>query len=599
MSFFINTGFRTGFFSLAALLLLIFQSTLCAQWVTEDYPMRAGWNAIWLSTDASHDSIQNLVSGHSQDLGSGSEEVIKEVWRWNPNSSTARFNQTPEGPPTQADNPIQPDTQWFVYERGVPANTTITTFSANAAYLVRVADGAADITLQITGKPVPPNVSWSSSGLNFFGFPMQTPDNVSARNFEAFLAASDSLSVGTDIFRYVGGPLGVANPVAAGAPRLTAVSRGQAYWIRSGQYSGYYGPLRVTVARFGLDFGDTTAAVTLRVENVTSQAVIATLTPTASVAAPASQSAVAGDVPLLLRSPLNPTTGQFTYDSLAAPSPHLLAAGEFKEFVIAVDRASMAGTAGDVFQSILQITDSLNISRIDLPVRAVTTSRAGLWVGAALATQVDQVTSAPDPQPDGTAVTAVTRDSGAEAPAKFPIRLIIHRSDSGSIKLLQQVYIGLDTSGNMIVTPSEALLDPSTLKSARRLSSASFPLDHKVGWKVDDLGLSGRTRFVSVVNHTDATNPFLHTYHPDHDNKDAQFSPVNLDEGEESFTVRRLIDLSWEGTAAAIGLSELGWGSTVLGGAYREAVTGLRAKGINVRGTFVLWRVSSIGTLTE
>lgn len=584
---------------IAGILLYTCQFRADAQWVTEDYPMKAGWNAIWLSTDASHDTIQNLVNGHSQNLGSGNEEVIKEVWRWNPISSTARFNQAPEGPPAQADNPVQPDTQWFVYERGFPANTTMNTFAANAAYLVRVADGAADFTLQITGKPVPPNVSWSSSGLNFFGFPMQTPDSVANRNFEAFLASSSSLSVGADIFRYVGGPLGAANPVAVSAPRLTPVSRGQAYWIRSGQYSDYYGPLRVTVARSGLDFGDTTAALTLRVENVTSQAVTATLTPTASVAAPASQSAVAGNVPLVLRGALNPTTGQFTYNGLAAPSSHLLAAGEFREFVVAVDRAAMAGTAGDVFQSLLQITDSLNISRVDLPVRAVTTSRSGLWVGAALATKVDQVTAAPNPQPDGTATVAVTRDSAAETPASFPIRLIMHRSDSGAVKLLQQAYIGLNTSGNMIITPSEALLDPSTLKSARRVSSASFPLDHKVINSSADLGLSGLTRFTFVLSHTDATNPFLHIYHPDHDNKDAQFSPVNLLAGEESFTVRRRMDLSWEGTAAAIGLSELGWGSTVLGGTYLEVVTGLRAQGIIVRGTFVLRRVSSIGTLTE
>jgi hypothetical protein len=585
--------------AIAGILLCACQFRANAQWVTEDYPVKAGWNAIWLSADASHDSIQNLVNGHSQDLGGGSEEVIKEVWRWNPISSTARFNQVPEGPPAQADNPVQPDTQWFVYERGFPANTTMTTFVANAAYLVRVADGATDFTLQITGKPVPPNVSWSSSGLNFFGFPMQTPDNVADRNFEAFLAASSSLSVGADIFRYVGGPLGAANPAVVSAPRLTAMSRGQAYWIRSGQYSDYYGPLRVTVARFGLDFGDTTAAVTLRVENVTSQPVTATLAPAASVAAPASQSDVAGDVPLLLRSALNPTTGQFAYDSLAAASSHLLAAGEFREFVIAVDRAAMAGAAGDVFQSLLQITDSLSISRVDLPVRAVTTSRSGLWIGAAVATQVDQVTAAPNPQSDGTATVTVTRDAAAETPASFPIRLILHRADNGTVKLLQQVYIGLNTSGDMIITPSESLLDPSTLKNARRLSSASFPLDHKVNKTNADLGLSGFSRFSSVLGHAAATNPFLHIYHPDHDNKDPQFSPVNLPNGDESFTITRRIDLTWGGTAAAIGLSELGWGSTVLGGAYLEVVTGLRAQSIAVRGNFVLRRVSSIGTLTE
>jgi hypothetical protein len=278
---------------------------------------------------------------------------------------------------------------------------------------------------------------------------------------------------------------------------------------------------------------------------------------------------------------------------------HELAAGETKELVIVVDRPAMGGSAGDVFQSILQITDSLNISRIDLPVRAVTTSRAGLWIGAASVSQVDQISTAPVPVGDGTATVDVTTNADAEAPDDFPIRLILHRDESGVTRLLQQVYVGPDTNGDTIVAAKESLLDSNRLKDARRVSSSSFPLDEKVIKTGADLGLTGVASFRSVIGYAAATNPFVHAYHPDHDNKDAQFSPVYLLEGDESYTVARDIEFQFAADGTDIGLSELGWGSTVLGGHYKEIITGLRAQPITVKGTFLLRRVSDIGTLTE
>ena len=575
-------------------------SNVSAQWVTESYELKTGWNAIWLSSDASHDSIENLINGHLRDLGSGEEEIIKEVWKWNPIASASRFTQSPEAPPNNPDNPVQPDSQWFVYKRGFPANTTMTTFTANAAYLIRVADGvSSSFTLQITGRPIPPSLSWNGSGLNFFGFPLKTPLSTTDRNFERFLSLSDTLSTGADIFRYNGGPLGASNPVAVTAPRLEGMTRGQAYWIKSTEFSAYYGPLRVAIVRTGLDFGETSSVLTLRVENVTTRTVTATLTPASSVTPPTGQPALAGTVPLQVRGAFDPTTGQFSYDNLVTSMDHELAAGETKELVIVVDRPAMGGSAGDVFQSILQITDSLNISRIDLPVRAVTTSRAGLWIGAASVSQVDQISTAPVPVGDGTATVDVTTNADAEAPDDFPIRLILHRDESGVTKLLQQVYVGPDTNGDTIVAAEESLLDSNRLKDAHRVSSSSFPLDEKVIKTGADLGLTGVASFQSVIGYAAATNPFVHAYHPDHDNKDAQFSPVNLPEGDESYTVARDIEFQFAADGTDIGLSELGWGSTVLGGHYKEIITGLRAQPITVKGTFLLRRVSDIGTLTE
>ena len=96
--------------------------------------------------------------------------------------------------------------------------------------------GASNTSLSIKGRPVPPQYSWASSGLNFFGFPVETPDNVGTRNFEAFINYSVDLEAGPDIFKYDGGPI-TSNPSQVFALLFEPVSRNKAYWIRSSEFS--------------------------------------------------------------------------------------------------------------------------------------------------------------------------------------------------------------------------------------------------------------------------------------------------------------------------------------------------------------------------
>ena len=95
------------------------------------------------------------------------------------------------------------------------------------------------------------------------------------------------------------------------------------------------------------------------------------------------------------------------------------------------------------------------------------------------------------------------------------------------------------------------------------------------------------------------SNPFLHTYHPDHDNLDATFR-APLDRGVESYGVRRQITLNF--TAPATDFDSLTKGASSLNGDYIEVVTVLglntASRQYDVRGTFVLNRISDIATLT-
>ena len=85
------------------------------------------------------------------------------------------------------------------------------------------------------------------------------------------------------------------------------------------------------------------------------------------------------------------------------------------------------------------------------------------------------------------------------------------------------------------------------------------------------------------------SNPFVHRYHPDHDNLDPLFG-TKLAAGQESWTVNRAVTLTF--AASLPGVTDPAWGVSMLGGTYQEVVTGLRAQPITTSGLFILYRVA-------
>jgi len=97
-----------------------------------------------------------------------------------------------------------------------------------------------------------------------------------------------------------------------------------------------------------------------------------------------------------------------------------------------------------------------------------------------------------------------------------------------------------------------------------------------------------------------ASNPFLHTYHPDHDNLDATFQH-ELPGGSESYGISRQITLSLNSPGSDfVSLTQFG---QAFQGAYTETITmtglGNATRTFNVAGTFALSRISSIPVLTR
>ncbi len=358
-------------------------SAVSAQWVKESYPLKAGWNGIWLSMDCSDRSIEEVLESHPQ---------IVEIWRWNPLASSVQFIDSPSAP-------IDPDAKWAVWRRGDVSNSTIAKLTGNASYLISVAPGTPAFNWELVGKPLVPAYRFSSSGLNFIGFPVQSPDSSALRNFDTYFSYSAILKNNPSLFTYRGGPISSAlpkNPYPITTPRFAAVSRGKAYWVKSHQYSDYYGPLQVTVLGIGgIDFGRKLNTVTVRVKNVTdplrNESVTARFEMVASLPAPGGMTA-AEMLPLRVRG-LRDSHLNYIYTPMGEVGQHVeltLAPGESQDLVLNANRMEMQ-EADRQYEAILQVTDSLGHSRIDLPVSGVGSSREGMWVGAAVLNSVDRV----------------------------------------------------------------------------------------------------------------------------------------------------------------------------------------------------------------
>jgi len=330
--------------------------------------------------------------------------------------------------------------------------------------------------------------------------------------------------------------------------------------------------------------------------------------------------------------------------------------GSEVEIVLGVDRAEMAAMGESDFAAVLRFTDSLGLSRVDIGASATTPSRAGLWVGNAVVDQVSQyikqyvtATNTSDfhgilnqknltigvNNPSGTNVLpwAVSPDeqlryewdantglvlvfgldtatgrmntgtylqkgpivTNLTAVARpVPLRLIVHNSGS-TIHLMQRAYLGFNDELKPVVAARQEPIKDD-LANARRISAVHLPTSDGNGpWTFSGIMEQGEDLVTTVILgfRDQASNPFLHTYHPDHDNLNALYDD-ELDPGAESYDIWRLITLSFE--QPGNDFDSRTRGGTSLGGNYRETVS-IRAettvlREFNVLGLFSLTRIT-------
>lgn len=586
---------------------LVFTCFSCpAQWLTQSIPLTNGWNAVYLHVDASHTNIQGL-------LDADPANPILEVWQWRPAPSTLQFIQNPQ-------SPVDNGSQWAVWTRVSPDTATLQRLVGNTAYLVRLSQDTTAYTWSIRGKVVAPVYSWTSTGLNFLGFP--TPAS-QPPTFEQFLSPAPHLRQQAEIFHYPGGDLGTNNPARVFTLRNAWVRRGQAFWVRSGtSYNHYFGPFETVSGANGIDFGENSSVRSLRLRNLTAAILEIRLQLVASEDSPAGQPLVRQNPPLILRGSLR--TNDFTYDSIPLGIGHTHSLtlapqsqpGSEVELVVGLNRSEIAGAPGDVCAGILRVTDTLGYSQVDLPVTAVIASTAGLWVGRALVGEVGSYLKAyardeanqPIISSNGAYIVTSTNTGLGRVARPFPLQLIVHSPEgAGSARLLQRAYYGLDAASNVVVSTKESALNSHLLDRARRLSTSHLPWSEaNPGWAFNgNLGQNAvLTATVDLAYDDQASNPFLHTYHPDHDNRDATFEKA-LPQGAESYSVRRQITLGVR--APGTDFASLTTAGRAIQGDYHEtiSVSGLVRDGgtpderhFEVRGAFVLNRLLAVPVLT-
>lgn len=610
-------------YSLLIIAFLVVVGVADAQWKEEVIPLKAGWNAAYLHVDTSSRPLHQWV-------GNDPANPIQEIWLWVP----------PRPGIDQVDDPLQPQqgrSEWRRWDRALGPSSPLITLPGNVAVLVRVASNVPEYNWVVRGRAMPPEQSWSSSGLNFIGFPVPTDP---APLWSDFLGGNRTLLNEAEIYRYTGGPLAeLTNPQRLFPLLLrgTRMERNHAYWVRAEEFNRYFGPFEIELENpRGLDFGARGNQYSMRLRNATSNEVTVTVELLESVQPPSTNfPAVAGVAPLIARGERDLTDLTFAYSRFTAvpdldpddlddfepppvgPVEIVLAPlgepGSVSDLVLGLDRAAMTGAAGTVYGGILRLRDHLGMIQYDLPVEAEVGTSAGLWIGNAMVSDVQNQLALYEIGSDGLPAldeegryTVEAIDEGLGATRRvFPLRLVLHQSASENATLWQQIFVGPDRlDESMVISRDQQRLHPDHLGQARRISVAHLPWSSDNNyWSFDGLLQRGQSITAEVVIPYDheASNPFLHIYHPDHDNLDARFEN-QLPRGVESFDIVRRITL----TPAEPGretFQDIIETASVLTGFYEEELI-LRGFGSHQRsfysfGAFAINQIVEIDTVVE
>ena len=534
-----------------------------AQWYNKTYNLVAGWNSIWLTGDASYGTMEELFP-----VSSG----VSEVWRWNPNTDKVLFTENPSAATDQSE-------EWTVWKRDSDEKL-LKRMLGNSAYLV-YCPAAASLT--ITQKAIPPAATWLRSGANFIGFPVKSGGTTFSSYFARMITGAPGFPYGllptARVFSYVGGPLGGANPLRV--PPTNSLEPDKAYWFDTQTVSDFYGPLAFeTPGAKGISFGRTATTVALGVTNRTASAQVLKFTLVDSVEAPAGQPPIGGPAPLLK------TEADGTSSSAASFSVTVAGSGRVNvEF--GINRTGLVD--GKVYASTLVVTDLAGMMEVRLPVTAEAATSAGLWLCQVAVSAVSSTTAA----------AAASSTSSQSTGHTFPLNFLLHVNAAGTVRVLRQAFVGkLTAAGNaMGISLVERLVQSAAVSDVKPLRYFS-PIMPRLSPLVEASGtavVGGQVTWGLVHAYNDPANPFVHTYHPDHDNLDAKFATPLLN-GGESYTVTRTCSLNFTASPPK-GATITGWGTSIIGGLYTESMAGLNKTPITLGGVFIMRRLSEISAI--
>lgn len=550
-------------FSLIPLcMFLITAASVEAQWVDRTYSLVSGWNGVWLAGDASYTTVEQLFSNNT---------AVTEVWRWNPDPDKIAYTTSPSTPSTSSE-------EWTVWKRDA-TEQALTQMIGNSAYLIR-----CDATTSVVIKQlaIPPAATWLISGANFLGFPAVANNPTMSSYLASYPSASTTvLAPGAQIFKYIGGELSGSNPmlVSAGSEKMDP---NKAYWFQIATVGNFTAPVEYELpSSGGLAFGRSLTAITAGVTNRSTTGMTLSVSVENSAAAPTGQTPIA--VPLTRRI-FNSTSNSYDETPIVGSFNVTVGASGRLNLDFGVNRSAMTDSSAH-YASILRIKDLANLTDVRLPISAQASTPAGLWYAQVRVTNVQNAKEPTD---------------GSTTSQPFSLIFLMHMDSSYVPRLLSQAFVGkLTSTGNPLgiaLKESQILGYTQSDVKPQRYVSCQLPLLQSIAAPSGSFASGSTTQWTITVSYKDATNPFVHTYHPDHDNLGTDFT-TPLDESNESYTITRTCGFTFT-SSPPDGSTVSGWGTTVLGGTYTETLTGLNSKPLNVSGTFAMRRISEISEIT-
>jgi len=564
-------------------------STANAEPVTQTITIKPGWNAIFLQVEpvwkdaATEATFPENQPTDSQVVFNDLGTDLISAWMWNPQDGTVEFIQNP-------DTPVPEEPDMLAYVPGNALATNLYAIHGNHGYLINYA-GATDFIWDVTGEPLPPAIDWKPNSYNFVGFHL---DPAHLPLYEDFFASSPA-HAGQTIYI-----LDAAGNWSSVGPSESMDHAGEAFWIYCNGSSEFSGPVTVQLGQgHDLGYGAVLEQQEITIKNDSAFARTVSL----SLADGISASPV-GTVPSpfpLFYWEFDPANDIARWTQMPTGTTHdiTIEAGASQVLKLGVKRTDM--TADTVYTTNLQVDDGKDPraeTLFKVPVLVTGISYAGLWVGDATISKVNQPAKIVDP--------GVATSTGSQ----FSYRLIVHVDSSGQTSLLNQVIQMWDEQNSKFVLFADdaliAYFSGASLRDGqpvgRRISSPAFgnfyDVDNTTLVKFKELtpadtfatmgGTIGTSLFLPKE---DPSNPFVHKFHPDHP-------------AAAGFDITRAVSLEFSDNDSdgntILGSTALGWGSTEIGGIYRETMSGLLRsdRPINIEGIFVLHRVSNIGTLT-
>jgi hypothetical protein len=632
----------------AALSLLVAApSLLRAQWKTQSIPLVPGWNAVHLQVDPPLRDADDLLAGLP----------VESAWLWNRTFQPVAFLTDPE-------ELLTGDPNWLIhFPEGSPQAAVKSLFGLKGGecYLIKLGGTRAE-TWNITGTPVTRDPQWLTDSYNLVGFEVST---TAPPTRASYFSSAPQHQGSQSAYRL--SPNGKWQEL----PDSATLRAGEALWIYSRGSSDFVGPfdLRGSAATF-MDFQRNADVLSFDVANRTAESRSYSFRLLPSAAPPiAGDPRVFGPVQLSF----------FDFDQQADPLGSFvpltdsvaLAVGPegSREVRLAIERQQMGPIPEDdlsTFQSLLVVGDGSG-AEVTVPVRSFAINQsldllqptgeaaaatkavgkaspaagvryAGLWVGSVRVNAVNFPANLP------------AREQPVPSGGEMEFRVLVHIDKNGKTRLLQQVTL-MSKAGAagareiVLVTDDsrlgefEGVVERGGQVIGQRISSTNFPhfreaneppyaLAARQGTFEDGSSATTDTlQFRVALDFDDPLNPFLHAFHPDHDNKDANFVPhagtaADIDQdgtpdvrvanltGPESLGIVRDLEFRFSATEPGVKRNGPGWLVDRVGGLYREEIYGLYRSDLSrtpvpirtpliVTGTFTLSRLSAVASLND